>query len=48
MNLYNILKRLVENGYIESLQEKLDVFFAMDRVTREQYEELTEMIRSRM
>ena len=35
--LYNLLKRMIERGQIDGLQDKLDVFFAADRITEEQY-----------
>ena len=39
--LYRTLKRLMERGQTQGLGEKLDVFFAADKLTREEYEELT-------
>jgi hypothetical protein len=35
---------MIERGQTAGLREKLDVFFAADRITREQYEELTAML----
>lgn len=43
MQIYNILKRLIEKGRTDGLQDKLDVLFAASRITTEQYEELTAM-----
>ena len=42
--LYRTLKRLVERGQTQGLGEKLDVFFAADKLTREEYEELTGLL----
>lgn len=42
--LYNILKRLIEKGQTEGLKVKLDVFYATDRIRKEEYEELTALI----
>lgn len=44
MVLYGTLKRLIERGQTDGLQEKLDVFFAADRITQEEYTELTALI----
>lgn len=42
--LYRTLKRLMERGQTQGLREKLDVFFAADKLTREEYEELTGLL----
>lgn len=44
--IYELLKRMITTGNYEKadMQNKLDVFFAVGRVTQEQYLELTEMI----
>lgn len=44
--IYNLLKNLIEAGkyYKEDMLNKLDVFFAFNRVTLEQYQELLEMV----
>ena len=42
--LYRTLKRLIERGQTQGLGEKLDVFFAADKLTREEYEELTGLL----
>lgn len=41
---YNLCKRLIEAGRTNNMQEKLDVFFAVGRITDEQYIELTGML----
>lgn len=42
--LYRTLKRLMERGQTQGLGEKLDVFFAADKLTWEEYEELTGLL----
>ncbi len=42
--LYQVLKRIAERGKMEGLHEKLDVFFAMNRLTQAEYDELCRML----
>ena len=44
--IYPLLKRMITTGNYEKddMQNKLDVFFAVNRITEEQYLELTELI----
>ncbi len=44
---YSRLKKLIENGnYIkEDIMNKMDVFLMAKRITKEQYEELLDMIK---
>ena len=42
--LYRTLKRMIERGNTEGMVEKLDIFYAVDKLTREQYEELIALI----
>ena len=42
--LYRTLKRMIERGQTEGMQDKLDLFFAMDKLTEGQYQELTAML----
>ena len=44
--IYILLKRMITTGNYEKedMQNKLDVFFAVNRITEEQYLELTELI----
>ena len=42
--LYRTLKRMIERGNITGMREKLDVFYAADRITEAEYTELTEML----
>lgn len=43
--LYRTLKRLIEQGRTADLAEKLDIFFAADRLTYEEYNELNIMLK---
>lgn len=42
--LYRTLLRMIERGNIEGMNEKLDIFYAADKLTKEQYEELVAML----
>ena len=44
--IYPLLKRMIVTGNYQKddMQNKLDVFFAVNRITEEQYLELTELI----
>ena len=42
--LYRTLKRMIERGNTEGMVEKLDIFYAADKLTREQYEELVALL----
>ncbi len=42
--LYRIIKRLIENNETEGLAEKIDVFYATNKITAEEYEELTGLL----
>lgn len=44
--LYRTLKRMIEKGNIEGMEEKLDVFYAANKLTLSQYEELIVMMNS--
>lgn len=47
--IYTLLKRMITTGNYEKedMQNKLDIFFAVNRITDEQYLELTELINSK-
>ena len=47
--IYRLLKRMITTGNYEKedTQNKLDIFFAVNRITEEQYLELTELINSK-
>ena len=44
--IYQLLKRMIVTGNYEKedMQNKLDIFFAVNIITEEQYLELTELI----
>lgn len=42
--LYRTLKRMIERGQTAGMSEKLDVFYAADKLTQEEYTELTGML----
>ena len=43
--LYRTLKRMIERGNTTGMEEKLDIFYAADKLTETQYTELTAMLR---
>lgn len=42
--LYRVLKRMITKGQTEGMTEKLDVFYAANKLTQEEYAELTVML----
>ena len=44
MKLYRTLLALIKKGKTEGLAEKIDIFFATGKITKEQYSTLTEML----
>lgn len=38
--LYRTLKRMIERGQTEGLEEKIDIFFAAGKLTEEEYNSL--------
>lgn len=42
--LYRICKRLIERGQTAGLAEKIDVFYALSRITEDEYKELSELL----
>lgn len=42
--LYRTLKRMIERGQTDGMTEKLDIFFAANKITEEQYSELVGML----
>lgn len=42
--LYRILKRMIERGNIEGIEEKLDIFFAANKISETEYAELIAML----
>ncbi len=43
--LYRTLKRLIELGRTDGLEEKIDIFFAAGKLTEDQYNELVEALK---
>ena len=42
--LYNVLTRMIARGQAEGLAEKVDVFYAVGKLTQEQYRELSALL----
>lgn len=42
--LYRTLKRMIERGQTEGMEAKLDIFYAADKLSAEEYAELTGML----
>lgn len=42
--LYRTLKRMIERGNTEGMEEKLDIFFAADKLTEAEYTELVGLL----
>ena len=42
--LYNILVRMIERKNTEGLDVKIDVFYAYNKLTKEEYDKLIEML----
>ena len=47
MALYNTCKRMIERGQTAGMAKKLDIFYAANKLTDEQYAELTEMLKEK-
>lgn len=42
--LYRTLKRMIERKQTEGMAEKLDIFFAANKLTEAEYQELSAML----
>ena len=42
--LYRTLKRMIERGQTAGMEEKLDIFYAADKITEAQYNELLALL----
>ena len=42
--LYNIISRMIERGNTTGLAEKIDVLYIGNRITKEEYTKLIEML----
>lgn len=43
-SVFNLCKLLIQKGRTDGLQDKMDVYLAVDRLTTEEYNELTAML----
>ena len=42
--LYRTLKRMIERGQTDGMEEKLDIFFAANKISESEYTELIAML----
>lgn len=42
--LYRTLKRMIERGQTDGMEEKLDLFYALGKITEAQYTELRNLL----
>lgn len=42
--LYRTLKRMIERGQTEGIEEKIDIFYAAGKLTEAEYSELIAML----
>ena len=42
--LYRTLKRMIERGQVENLEEKIDIFFAAGKLSESEYNELMKLL----
>jgi len=42
--LYRVLMRLIEKGLTEDLEDKIDVFYAVGKLTESEYNELIALL----
>lgn len=42
--LYHMLKRLIETGNTDSIEEKIEVFYKLNKITQEEYDKLLAML----
>ena len=45
-SVFNLCKLLIQKGRTDGLQEKMDVYLAADRLTTEEYSELSALLAS--
>lgn len=45
--LYRTLKRMIERGQTNGLEEKIDIFFAASKLTESEYQELIAMLKTK-
>lgn len=44
--LYRTLKRMIERGQTAGMEQKLDIFYAADKITEAEYTELLGLLQS--
>jgi len=44
--LYRTLKRMIERGNTDGIEEKLDIFFAAGKLSEAEYNELISLLRA--
>lgn len=44
--LYRTLKRMIERGQTEGLEEKIDIFFAAGKLTETEYNDLLNLLKA--
>ena len=42
--LYRTLKRMIERGNVEGMEEKLDIFYGASKITLEEYKNLSSLL----
>nr|DAL51664.1 MAG TPA_asm: Short C-terminal domain [Caudoviricetes sp.] len=47
MMLYRTCKRMIERGATDGLEIKMDIFYAAGKLTDEEYQELTELLKEK-
>lgn len=45
--LYRTLKRMIERGQTNGIEEKIDIFFAASKLTESEYQELIAMLKAK-
>lgn len=43
--IYQVCKKLIQMGKTEGLADKIDVYYLAERLTKEQYEELMDLLK---
>lgn len=43
--IYQVCKKLIQLGKTEGLADKIDVYYLAERLTKEQYEELMDLLK---
>lgn len=47
MELYNTCERMISRGKITGMRKKLDIFYAADRLTEDEYTKLTAQLEAK-